>query len=428
MSGHSKFANIKHKKEKADAQRGKIFTKLGRELVVAIKEGGPDPNSNSKLRDVISKCKAANMPNDTIQRAIKARVCDGLLKGKYKNYRICYTNTLSTVYGSVVLMYDPVKHPQLNSASADAKIRSWLYSYLQFTSAMHQVSGVTVPVMCIALDSYDYASSSYTVFSNCDGSVMNLNADDSNFIANAIMASTQRFNWTVLHETGHAFGYHYKDLESTAFTSSDEVYCNLRALCALRALSREGITCPKVELNGESVSALQYAFDSINVDYNHLKDHVNPSGADYDYPFARLGMILQKGLGVAPWDYNYKTNASFINNLQGASYNAQWDKLNALCISKPKSVWAPFMANAVNQYNTYDSKRIATINGHKVTLKTALAICSYRTHFSSCSISAAHAYSSMEFLCGNNNLAMFLESDIPGTNIRYADFADEYIR
>ena len=71
MSGHSKFANIKHKKEKADAQRGKIFTKLGRELVVAIKEGGPDPNSNSKLRDVISKCKAANMPNDTIQRAIK---------------------------------------------------------------------------------------------------------------------------------------------------------------------------------------------------------------------------------------------------------------------------------------------------------------------------------------------------------------------
>lgn len=71
MSGHSKFANIKHKKEKNDASRGKIFTKLGRELVVAIKEGGADPNGNSKLRDVISKCKAANMPNDTIERAIK---------------------------------------------------------------------------------------------------------------------------------------------------------------------------------------------------------------------------------------------------------------------------------------------------------------------------------------------------------------------
>ncbi|MCF0135672.1 MAG: YebC/PmpR family DNA-binding transcriptional regulator [Lachnospiraceae bacterium] len=71
MSGHSKFANIKHKKEKADAQKGKAFTKLGRELVVAIKEGGPDPVSNSKLRDVIAKCKAANMPNDTIQRSIK---------------------------------------------------------------------------------------------------------------------------------------------------------------------------------------------------------------------------------------------------------------------------------------------------------------------------------------------------------------------
>ncbi|MCI8632780.1 MAG: YebC/PmpR family DNA-binding transcriptional regulator [Lachnospiraceae bacterium] len=71
MSGHSKFANIKHKKEKTDAQRGKIFTKLGRELMVAIKEGGPDPENNSKLRDVIAKCKSNNMPNDTIQRSIK---------------------------------------------------------------------------------------------------------------------------------------------------------------------------------------------------------------------------------------------------------------------------------------------------------------------------------------------------------------------
>jgi len=71
MSGHSKLANIKHKKEKTDAQRGKIFTKLGRELMVAIKEGGPDPENNSKLRDVIAKCKSNNMPNDTIQRSIK---------------------------------------------------------------------------------------------------------------------------------------------------------------------------------------------------------------------------------------------------------------------------------------------------------------------------------------------------------------------
>lgn len=71
MSGHSKFSNIKHKKEKADAQKGKVFTKLGRELAVAIKEGGADPNVNGKLRDVIAKCKSNNMPNDTIQRSIK---------------------------------------------------------------------------------------------------------------------------------------------------------------------------------------------------------------------------------------------------------------------------------------------------------------------------------------------------------------------
>ena len=71
MSGQSKFANIKHKKEKNDAKKGKIFTVIGRELVMAVKAGGPDPNNNSKLRDVIAKAKANNMPNDTIERGIK---------------------------------------------------------------------------------------------------------------------------------------------------------------------------------------------------------------------------------------------------------------------------------------------------------------------------------------------------------------------
>lgn len=71
MSGHSKFANIKHKKERNDAAKGKIFTIIGREIAIAVKEGGADPNNNSKLRDVIAKAKANNMPNDTIERGIK---------------------------------------------------------------------------------------------------------------------------------------------------------------------------------------------------------------------------------------------------------------------------------------------------------------------------------------------------------------------
>lgn len=76
MSGHSKFANIKHKKEKNDAAKGKIFTIIGREIAVAVKEGGADPNNNSKLRDVIAKAKANNMPNDTIERGIKKAAGD----------------------------------------------------------------------------------------------------------------------------------------------------------------------------------------------------------------------------------------------------------------------------------------------------------------------------------------------------------------
>jgi YebC/PmpR family DNA-binding regulatory protein len=77
MSGHSKWHNIAAKKGKADAARGKIFTKLGRELLIAVKQGGPDPAGNAKLRDVIAKCKANNMPNDTINNAIKKASGEG---------------------------------------------------------------------------------------------------------------------------------------------------------------------------------------------------------------------------------------------------------------------------------------------------------------------------------------------------------------
>ncbi|WP_343208456.1 YebC/PmpR family DNA-binding transcriptional regulator [Anaerolentibacter hominis] len=76
MSGHSKFANIKHKKEKNDAAKGKVFTVIGREIAVAVKEGGPDPDNNSRLRDAIAKAKANNMPNDTIDRGIKKAAGD----------------------------------------------------------------------------------------------------------------------------------------------------------------------------------------------------------------------------------------------------------------------------------------------------------------------------------------------------------------
>jgi len=71
VSGHSKWANIQHKKGKTDAARGKVFTKIGREIAIAVRDGGSDPASNSKLRDVIAKAKANNMPNDNIDRSIK---------------------------------------------------------------------------------------------------------------------------------------------------------------------------------------------------------------------------------------------------------------------------------------------------------------------------------------------------------------------
>lgn len=77
MSGHSKWSNIKHKKEKTDAQKGKIFTKLGREITVAVKSGGADPEVNRKLKDIIAKARSNNMPNDNISRCIKKALGDG---------------------------------------------------------------------------------------------------------------------------------------------------------------------------------------------------------------------------------------------------------------------------------------------------------------------------------------------------------------
>ncbi len=90
MSGHSKWANIKNKKEKTDNQRGKVFTKIGREIAIAVKEGGADPMNNSKLRDVIAKAKAANMPNDNISRSVKKAAGDAgsvnYEEGSYEGY------------------------------------------------------------------------------------------------------------------------------------------------------------------------------------------------------------------------------------------------------------------------------------------------------------------------------------------------------
>ena len=100
MSGHSKFANIKHKKEKNDAAKGKIFTIIGREIAVAVKEGGPDPANNSKLAAVVAKAKAHNMPNDTIDRGIKNRTA--------ANVRSAFTKGNGSIgtQGCVSYMFD----------------------------------------------------------------------------------------------------------------------------------------------------------------------------------------------------------------------------------------------------------------------------------------------------------------------------------
>ena len=106
MSGHSKFANIAHKKAANDAAKGKIFTRLGKELMIAVKEGGPDVNNNSKLRQVVAKCKAANMPNDTIDRAIKKAASTDMSNFESVTLRVAVMLVLQAVYHSCLITRD----------------------------------------------------------------------------------------------------------------------------------------------------------------------------------------------------------------------------------------------------------------------------------------------------------------------------------
>ena len=119
MSGHSKFANIKHKKEKNDAAKGKIFTILGREIAVAVKEGGPDPNNNFKLAQVIAKAKSNNMPNDTIERGIKKAAGDvGNVNYEYVTYEGYGPNGIAIIVDALT---DNKNHTAANVRSAFTK-------------------------------------------------------------------------------------------------------------------------------------------------------------------------------------------------------------------------------------------------------------------------------------------------------------------
>ena len=119
MSGHSKFANIKHKKEKNDAAKGKIFTIIGREIAVAVKEGGPDPANNFKLAQVIAKAKANNMPNDTIDRGIKKAAGEcGNVNYKYVTYEGYGPNGIAIIVDALT---DNINRTAANVRSAFTK-------------------------------------------------------------------------------------------------------------------------------------------------------------------------------------------------------------------------------------------------------------------------------------------------------------------
>ena len=149
MSGHSKWNNIKRKKEATDAIKGKIFTKIGREITVCVKEGGPDPSSNAKLRDLIAKAKSNNVPNDNIDRVIKKAAGEGDKNNYesivYEGYGPCGVAVIvECLISSAAIWALPAAYPLCSAKKACwcwkitvwTKIRSWrtASSLMQTTS------------------------------------------------------------------------------------------------------------------------------------------------------------------------------------------------------------------------------------------------------------------------------------------------------
>lgn len=379
----------------------------------------------------------------TLKGAIKARVGESFFvgNGKYKNYRICTSTPVAGLYGNVTLLYDPAKHANLNNAT-DQQIRAWMLSYLRLTSTLRSMSGINRPVMVIVMDSVSSTP-------NWNGSYVSMTAGESDLMAQGIASNNTLFTWTLLHETSHA----YVSYNDSIFDSTDEVYTNLRALCALRALKRAGITVPNVIDGNNSVTALQSAVHRMEMELDahpefktaqsakaYVNSHADPTKYFYDMPFLRLGILLQKVNLFNPWNNDYQNNASTINNSMGSGYDSAWNKLYALCISDVNYTGRAFMSGAVSLYNNY-AKTMTSKHTHTTTVFESKSKVTYTTKVSPTVLSALktrhpdsahctkaliHGLTTLEFLCGKNNLNTALNSKVPNNNkIDYWSFMKE---
>ncbi len=195
MSGHSKWNNIKHKKEKTDSQRARVFTKIGREIAIAVKEGGPDPNVNSKLRDVVAKAKANNMPNDNISRSIAKA------SGELGN--VSYEEIVYEGYGNggVALMVETLTDNRNRTASDVRHLFDKFGNGLGTTgcvSYMFSHQGV------IAIGKDDAMDEDEVMMAALDAGAENFEATEEEFIVYTDIASFSQVR-EKLEEDGYAF-------------------------------------------------------------------------------------------------------------------------------------------------------------------------------------------------------------------------------
>lgn len=192
MSGHSKWSTIKHKKGKIDAKRGKIFTKIGREIAVAVKEGGVNPADNSRLRDVIAKARSNNMPNDTITRSIKKA-----------SGEIGSINFESVVYegygaGGVAVIVEALTDNRNRTA---AEVRHGFDKFGGALGATGCVSWMFVRKGILAIEKTDDIDEDEVMMAALDAGALDIETDE------VIEITTEAHDFSAVHEALEALGY-----------------------------------------------------------------------------------------------------------------------------------------------------------------------------------------------------------------------------
>ena len=409
----------------------------------------------------------ASMPSCAAKTALSQRLGEKITSssGMYRNYRVVYTKKLSNAgyTDDIVLLYDAAKRPDLAAAANNGAVSAWLERCLQFINTERQMSGISNPHLIMILDAKKADGSYYSGGSYQGGNETGYDGGTSREIVDGIVGFSQTYmSWATLHECSHA----YKNAAQSAFITSDEVFTNMRTICAVRALNRNSwmgfpdvlrpSSSGSLVRNGNrymSSSVLQYACHDMKGD---REDYFLPlsirqiqqahGGEGHKLFFARLGFIFELSTCISPFQSVILTDRAYADNLETDHYlDNYWDKAYALCISNVNNVTDPMMRRAKAKYSAYVKQQKYTIvvrtldnwqptTPQYVTPRVQSFIMNNYGKTGTawnCSLGTLRAYNTYDFLFGDSNSTDFdnhMKGKAAGhSTITYFDVAEKIV-